>query len=123
MSIIRRLKNRINVILKRRFGIKIPVVIPAIEGQLLKGRTVLITGGASGIGKAIAEACLRNGANVVICGRNLERLLKTKEEFTRRYGERVYEVQMDISDIQSIEKSFSYAIEKVPNKQEEDMNT
>jgi len=44
----------------------------------LSGNTVLITGGASGIGYAMAEAFLDAGSTVVICGRNSQRLLEAR---------------------------------------------
>lgn len=42
--------------------------------DLLAGRRVLVSGGGSGLGKAIAWLCGRLGASVVICGRKIERL-------------------------------------------------
>lgn len=42
----------------------------------LKGRTALITGGASGIGFEIAKAFINAGATVVITGRNEQKLLQ-----------------------------------------------
>lgn len=53
---------------------KEPVYIPKLQGSLLAGRTALITGGTSGIGLAMAEAFLSNGAAVVITGRSQSRL-------------------------------------------------
>ncbi len=44
----------------------------------LSGNTVLITGGATGIGYAMAEAFLEAGSTVVICGRRPERLLEAR---------------------------------------------
>lgn len=38
----------------------------------LEGKTVVVTGGASGIGKAVSEEFLQNGANVVVCDMNPE---------------------------------------------------
>ena len=43
----------------------------------LVGRTILVTGASSGIGRAIAIECSRMGASVVITARNEERLLDT----------------------------------------------
>jgi short-subunit dehydrogenase involved in D-alanine esterification of teichoic acids len=40
----------------------------------IKGNTVLITGGATGIGFALADAFLMAGNTVIICGRRLEKL-------------------------------------------------
>ncbi|KAI1092971.1 NAD(P)-binding protein [Rostrohypoxylon terebratum] len=46
----------------------------------LQGTTVLVTGGAGGLGKAIATAFLNEGANVVVCDINEERLKAVREE-------------------------------------------
>lgn len=43
----------------------------------LDGKTIFITGASSGIGKAVAIECSRMGANVIITGRNVERLAET----------------------------------------------
>lgn len=43
----------------------------------LEGKTVLVTGASSGIGRAIAIACAEAGASVVLNGRNVERLNET----------------------------------------------
>lgn len=45
----------------------------------LVGKTILVTGASSGIGRGIAIECSRMGATIVIVGRNQERLLKTME--------------------------------------------
>ena len=43
----------------------------------LAGKTILVTGASSGIGRAIAIACAEQGANVILNGRNQERLQAT----------------------------------------------
>ena len=51
-----------------------------VQGESLKDKNVLITGGSSGIGLAIANRCLAEGANVLITGRNADKLSKVKGE-------------------------------------------
>lgn len=46
----------------------------------LVGKTILVTGASSGIGKATAIVCAGMGATVVLSARNIERLLQTKSE-------------------------------------------
>lgn len=43
-------------------------------GSLLEGHTVLITGATGGIGTCIAKQCVNQGANVILLGRNQEKL-------------------------------------------------
>lgn len=56
----------------RRTPAQIPVYVPVLQSELLKGRAALITGGSGGIGYAIAEAFLTAGSKVIISGRNKE---------------------------------------------------
>ncbi|MBO6075384.1 MAG: SDR family oxidoreductase [Paludibacteraceae bacterium] len=49
----------------------------------LEGKTILITGASSGIGRASAIACSKMGANVVITGRNIERLQATFDQLEK----------------------------------------
>ena len=44
----------------------------------LNNNTVLVTGGASGIGLAIAERFLKAGSDVIICGRRADTLAEAK---------------------------------------------
>ena len=46
----------------------------------LKGKTILVTGASSGIGRGIAVACYKMGATVVANGRNEARLQETKDQ-------------------------------------------
>ncbi len=61
------------------------------------GRAVLSDGRAGSIGYGIAIAYAKEGANIVITGRNLKKLEDAKEELERLYGIKVLPVQADIS--------------------------
>ena len=73
-------------LLKRASIKKVKMDNPVLYGELLVGRTVLITGGSSGIGLAMAKAFVRNGAAVVIASRSRKRidaaLVEIADQFT-----------------------------------------
>jgi uncharacterized oxidoreductase len=47
----------------------------------LSNRTVLVTGGSSGIGLGIAEGFLKSKSKVIVCGRNAQKLVAVSEKF------------------------------------------
>ena len=53
---------------------------------LLDGKTAVISGGGSGMGRAMAVLFARLGANVVICGRREEKLIEVKDGVCRHNG-------------------------------------
>lgn len=52
---------------------------PSFNPFSLAGKTVLVTGASSGIGRATAVQCSRMGAKIVLTGRNAQRLQETME--------------------------------------------
>ncbi len=61
------------------------------------GRAVLKNGGCGSIGYGIATAYAKEGANLVITGRNVKKLEDAKEELERLYGVKVLYVQADVN--------------------------
>jgi NAD(P)-dependent dehydrogenase (short-subunit alcohol dehydrogenase family) len=66
----------------------------------LEGKTILITGASSGIGKAVAQECAAAGATCIITARNEERLSAT---FSNLDGEGHQYLLADLSNTESIE--------------------
>lgn len=78
----------------------------------IRNRTVLITGGAAGIGKLLAARCLEEKAyKVILWDINEEKLLDTQSEFEKQG----YEVEIDIVDIADVDDIIR-AAEEVKNK-------
>ena len=61
------------------------------------GRAVLSDGSCGSIGYGIATAYAKEGANLVLTGRNVKKLTDAKEELESKYGIKVLPVQADIS--------------------------
>ena len=61
------------------------------------GRAVLEDGSCGSIGYGIATAYAKEGANLVITGRNVKKLEAAKEELERLYGIKVLTVQADVN--------------------------
>jgi citronellol/citronellal dehydrogenase len=71
--------------------------------DLLAGRTALVTGGGTGLGKAIAAGLSAAGADVVIAARRLDVLEAAATEISEATGNRVVADQVDIRDRQLVE--------------------
>ncbi|MGD8395454.1 MAG: SDR family oxidoreductase [Candidatus Eiseniibacteriota bacterium] len=69
----------------------------------LEGRTALVGGASSGIGKAIAGALLDERANVVIVARDAKRLEAAARDLERRHGRAAMPVTADLTDAAAIE--------------------
>ena len=63
---------------------------------LMAGQRVLITGGGTGLGKVMAEACLMLGATVYICGRRGNILEEAAKELMEAHDGRVVPMACDI---------------------------
>jgi len=73
------------------------------------GKVALITGGTSGIGKATAQAFVRAGAKVVICGRNQERGQEVDGELKAMNGDALF-VKTDVSKAVEVESLLDTTI-------------
>lgn len=76
----------------------------------LKGKTIVVTGGGSGLGKSMSTYFLELGANLVITSRNLEKLNKTKAELEAETGGKVLAVACDVRNYDEVEYMLNQAI-------------
>jgi len=74
----------------------------------LQGRISIVTGGAQGIGLAVAERMIESGAQVAIWDRDADRLNQTAKKF----GDAVLAVDVDIADASSVAKAVEATLEK-----------
>jgi NAD(P)-dependent dehydrogenase (short-subunit alcohol dehydrogenase family) len=72
--------------------------------QVLAGKVALVTGGAGGLGKAIATKYLEAGATVIICDINEERITQTISELSSRGTIKGY--VYDIANAEQVEQLF-----------------
>ena len=80
----------------------------------IDGRTVLITGGNSGIGKEAAVSLTRLGAQVVITARDLAKGALAVEEIARRGDSRPELVQLDLADLDSVQRCADEVLDRFP---------
>jgi 2-deoxy-D-gluconate 3-dehydrogenase len=82
-----------------------------LEKFKLKGKSGIVTGGGSGIGKGMATGLVQAGAEVVISGRNLKKLESAVEEL-RQYGGPVIQFQADMAIMDDIKTLVEETINK-----------
>ena len=76
----------------------------------LKNKTVIITGGATGLGQKMAEHFAHNGAKTIICSRNIDNLKETTKLINEKNNNMNVEwIPVDVSDPDSV-KNFYHEI-------------
>src|SRR5215207_7369337 len=84
-----------------------------MEGMLkpgsLKDKTIIITGGGTGLGKSMGKYLLELGANLVITSRKSEVLEKTASELESQTGGKVLPVTCDVRKYEEIENVLRMA--------------
>ena len=73
----------------------------------LKGKTVLITGASSGIGKATAMAFAQEGCRLLLCARRLDNLQAIQQDFIASGAQSVHAFALDVQNRQVVESAIS----------------
>lgn len=82
-----------------------------LRDDALKGKIIVITGGGSGLGKAMTRYFMELGAKVAITSRNLDKLKSTAQELEAETGSTCLPVQCDVRHYEQVES----VLEKVLN--------
>jgi len=77
----------------------------------LKDKVALVTGGARGIGQAIAMTFAKEGADIVVADVNLEVAQKTASEI-ESLGRKALALEMDVTDYQKVEEGVNKILDK-----------
>jgi NAD(P)-dependent dehydrogenase (short-subunit alcohol dehydrogenase family) len=76
---------------------------PMLPPGTFKDRTIVVTGGGTGLGRSMAENLLSLGANVAICGRRADVLAKTAAELEQATGGVVLNQRCDVRQTDEVE--------------------
>ncbi|WP_113663533.1 SDR family oxidoreductase [Pedobacter nanyangensis] len=88
---------------------------PMLKDDALKGKTIVVTGGGTGLGKAMATYFLKLGANLVITSRKIDVLRKTAQEMEEQTGGKVLAVQCDVREYEQVENVLAETLSRFGN--------
>ena len=83
-----------------------------LRDNALKNQVIIVTGGGSGLGKAMTTYFLELGAKVIITSRNLEKLEKTADELTDKTGGEVLPLACDVRHYDQVEEMLKASLER-----------
>jgi len=82
--------------------------------KFLAGKVAIVTGGTRGIGRAIAERLLRDGASVAFCGRDPKSVARAADEMAKAPGGPVFGEAADVSKIEDVGRFFRNVDSRFP---------
>lgn len=90
---------------------EIKPILGALKEDSLKGKVVVVTGGATGLGKAMSAYFLQLGARVVITSRKMPVLEQAAEDLTRQNrGGEVLPLACDVRDDQQVQNMLDHTL-------------
>lgn len=85
---------------------------PMLKEGSLNGKTILVTGGGTGLGRAMSKYFLELGANVVICSRKQEVIEQSAKELAEETGGNVLGLPCDVRNYEEVENVLKNSIER-----------
>ena len=80
-----------------------------------KNKTILITGGGTGLGKSMGNYLIKLGAKLIITSRKLDVIQKTADEFNKEVPDSTYAIQGDVRKIEDVQNVINKGNEKFGN--------
>ncbi len=69
----------------------------------IKGKIGVVTAAGQGLGRAVAENLAAEGSDLLICSRSEEKIVRTAEEISAKYGTKIIPVACDVTDKSEID--------------------
>jgi len=85
---------------------------PMLQAGSLADKVIVVTGGGSGLGKAMATYFLELGAKVAITSRNFEKLEAVKLELEEKTGGKVLPVKCDVRNYEEVENMLKATLDE-----------
>ncbi len=85
---------------------------PMLRDHALQGKTIIVTGGGSGLGKTMSRYFLQLGAKVVITSRNFEKLKKAAEDLSQETGGQVLPLTCDVRHYDQVKQMLEQAVKQ-----------
>ena len=80
--------------------------------NLFAGQTIFVPGGGGGLGRCIAHELASLGASLILAGRTLEKLERTRDEIHSDGGAAIA-VELDVRDVEQISSVFEFVRERL----------